>query len=120
MSEFTLAVLKIVLALPVVLVLAYLSVRYGLAYKKGFQGANRELKLVDQLFLAPKSRICVIKVGKKYLVVGVGEKEITYLAELQDYPEGEVAPGVRGYATWLEGLLGGRTSLFRKEGRDRG
>ncbi len=50
-------------------------------------GGERTLRMVDRLALAPKKWACLVNVGGRYLLLGVGEKEITLLTEITLWQE---------------------------------
>lgn len=46
------------------------------------KGRNRSLEIVDVLPLSPKQRMCVVRCYDRCFLVGVGDKEVTHIAEL--------------------------------------
>lgn len=80
------AVIRIIIFLPVVVILAYLSIKYGLGKTQQWQ-KNSHLQVVDRLVLGPKSSLYVVKVVDKYYLLAVGEAGISLLKELEAYPE---------------------------------
>lgn len=81
------AVIKLLVALPVVIAITYWVIRYGLGAQ--FRSANpaASLRVVDRAMLTPKSFIAVVRVDQEYLVVAGGEKEVSLIARLEHYPE---------------------------------
>ncbi len=55
--------------------------RYG-AQRLKAGGGRQGLRLVDRLALGPKHAVCLINVAGRYLVVGVAEREMNLLTEL--------------------------------------
>jgi len=78
---------KLGLALLVIIVLIYLSV---LMLKKmsstrlGKSGNAGSIEVVDRHFLAPKKQLCLVKVSKRYFLVGATEQAINLLADVSD------------------------------------
>lgn len=122
--DFVLALLRLVIFLPLVLGLAYATVRLGLGRAAGRAVGPGQLELVERLPLNSKSGLAVVRCGDRHFLVGLGECAPVLLAELPDYPTvtataGEVAvyplqslvekeketfnpPGPRGLlTTWL-------------------
>ncbi|MBO8167985.1 MAG: flagellar biosynthetic protein FliO [Thermoanaerobacteraceae bacterium] len=85
MSELTAAVIRLLITLPLVLVLLYFFLKYGLG-KKGFIPGGA-LKIVDQIPLGGKNFLVVVKVKEQYMLLGVSEKGIQLLERYDDYPE---------------------------------
>ncbi|MBD3217189.1 MAG: flagellar biosynthetic protein FliO [candidate division Zixibacteria bacterium] len=75
------------IALLLIIGLIYLSV---LMLKKfsnarmGKQGMGGTINVVDRHHLAPKKQICLIKVDKKYLLVGVTDQAVNLVADVSD------------------------------------
>jgi flagellar biogenesis protein FliO len=75
------------IALLVIIVLIYLSV---LMLKKvsnarmGKQSLPGTINVVDRHHLSPKKQLCLVKVDKKYLLVGVSEQAINLVADVSD------------------------------------
>jgi flagellar biosynthetic protein FliO len=85
LSSFTEAVLRLIFFLPLVVLLAYVSLKYGLG-KLQKNTLNSQLQIVDRLSLGPKSGLFVIKVAEQYLLLAVTEQHIEILKELPEYP----------------------------------
>lgn len=85
MSSFTEAVLRLIFFLPLVVLLAYVSLKYGLGkLQKNIK--NSQLQIVDRLSLGSKSGLFVIKVAEQYFLLAVTEQHIEILKELPEYP----------------------------------
>ena len=106
--EFWKALLRLAIFLPLVIGLAYWSIRFG-AKKGGYlTAASKNMRLLERLSLGPKACLCIVQVSGRYYLLGVTEREITLLRELTDYRE---------TASVLEGE---RAALFRLwQGRKR-
>ncbi|GFN24138.1 MAG: flagellar biosynthetic protein FliO [Thermoanaerobacteraceae bacterium] len=113
--DLVLALLRLFLFLPLVLLLAYVTVRYGLGRAGALTPAADGLKVVARLPVGPKAALLVVRCGKRYFLIGVGEGPPALLAELPDYAEGEAGEqmeekGTSWWDTWQE--------RFRKGSRD--
>lgn len=75
------------IALLVIVVLIYISV---LMLKKvsnarmGKQSLPGTINVVDRHHLSPKKQLCLVKVDKKYLLVGVTEQAVNLVADVSD------------------------------------
>lgn len=85
LSSFTEAVLRLIFFLSLVVLLAYVSLRYGLGRLQK-NTWNSQLQIVDRLFLGSKSGLFVIKVAEQYFLLAVTEQHIEILKELPEYP----------------------------------
>lgn len=81
------AVIRIIVYLPIVALLAYLVIKYGVA--KNYSRSKGNLRLLEQVVLLPKATINIVKVGEEYLVVSATEQEINVIKHLNDYQENE-------------------------------
>lgn len=55
-------------------------------------GKGRHLELVETVQLAPRRSLALVRLGGQWLVVGLGEKEMTHIASLPVPPEPAAAP----------------------------
>lgn len=93
-GELWKAILRLVIFLPLVLLLAYWSIRIGASRGQMWQG-SRNLRVVERIALGPKSGLCIVKVGQEYYLMGISEQRIELLKELPHYEEQET-PTLRG------------------------
>lgn len=70
-------------ALPVVLLLAYISFRLSRRYMRTLR-KGQFLKVVETVPVFNKSAISIVQVGDRYLVVGISEQGIQLLTELTE------------------------------------
>jgi len=96
---------RFVLATGVVLALlvggVWLFQRYGKrALRLG--GGERPLRIVDRVALAPKRWVCLLHVRGRYLLIGVGDKEVSLLTELFPPDEPESSAGAMEFGAALE------------------
>jgi flagellar protein FliO/FliZ len=81
------AVIRIVICLPIVVILAFLLIKYG--FSKNYLRSRGDLKLIEQVALLPKATINIVKAGNEYLLVSATEQEVTVIKKLDDYQENE-------------------------------
>ena len=70
-----------------VVVLAFVTSRW---YAKkisggGFVGSGRHIKVVDRVALGQTAGLAIVEVGGKYYFVGISERKVELLCELDDY-----------------------------------
>lgn len=83
------AVVRMLLALPVVLGLIYLVLKYGLARRYVTPAGRCRMKLVEQLPLGPKSTLSLVTLGGVYYLLAHQENSISLVKELSELPEVE-------------------------------
>jgi flagellar protein FliO/FliZ len=80
-----------------VLVITYFTTRFVGGYAKS-KVITGNIELIDSMKIAPSGYIAVVRVASKYIAVGIGKNEISFLCEL---PGEDVmirdAGGVAGY-----------------------
>ncbi len=77
------AFIRIMVALPVVAVLAYLFIKFG--FSKNQIRSRGNLEIAEQVYLLPKATLNIVRVGDQYLLMGATENEIIYIKELDGY-----------------------------------
>ena len=89
-NEYLWALLRLIIALPFVLFLAYFGLRYILAKKYPTHAAQKGgMHILDRLALSPKNMLCVVKVDKQIFLLALSETNVQLLKELEEYPEPE-------------------------------
>jgi flagellar protein FliO/FliZ len=83
--DLLLALLRLLIFFPLVLGLAYLTVRFGLGRATGRVAGPGQLELIERLPLSSKSNLAVVRCGGRYFLIGQGEGAPVLLAELPDY-----------------------------------
>lgn len=81
------SLVRLVLALPVVLGLAYLVLKYGLGRRYAVVSGSRRMKLVEQLPLGPKATLSLVSLGGRYYLLAHQENSISLIKELGHLPE---------------------------------
>lgn len=67
-----------------ILYLAYVSTKYiGKRYSLSGKG-NGNLKILDSISLGKDSRLCIVKAGQKYLLLGITQHNISLVSELAE------------------------------------
>lgn len=74
--------MKLLFALPVVILLAYISLRLTNQYLSK-QGRGKNIQILERVPLNNKSALCVVKAGQDYLVLGISENNIQVIKKLE-------------------------------------
>jgi len=80
-GEFWILLFKILIFLPFILFLLYLSLKYG-GNKLQKLHDGRYMKILDRIALSKDNSITVVKIGEKAYVVSSSSKEVRILFEL--------------------------------------
>ncbi len=80
-GEFWILLLKILVFLPFILLILYLSLKYGGNKLQKLQD-GRYMKILDRIALSKDNSIIVVKIGEKAYAVSSSSKEISILFEL--------------------------------------
>lgn len=102
--DFLLAVIRLLIFFPLVLAGAYLTVRYGLGRLNPYSASTGPLQIVARLPVSPKSSLVVVRCGRRYFLIGVGEGPPVLLTELMDYGESEVEVWEGRESLWPPGF----------------
>lgn len=86
MGSFFDALIRLVIFLPLVALLAYVSLKYGLGRMQQSTGISH-MQIIDKISLGPKSGLFVVKVAEQYFLLAVSETQIQILKELPEYPQ---------------------------------
>ncbi len=98
------AFIRIIVCLPIVGLLAYLVIKFGVA--KNYSRTRGNLRLLEQVMLQPKATLNIVKVGDEYLLLSATEKEIILIKQLENYQENEI--------TEFQSYLGDAMKRFRR------
>ena len=75
--------LSLIIVFVLLLVVAYFVTRWvGNMGQNRY--ANKNIKIIEGIRIGPNKVVQIIKVGKKYFVVGMGKDEISYLGEVEE------------------------------------
>lgn len=72
---------RLLLALPLVIGLAYLSLRIGKKYMHAM-GQGKTVKVIEAAPLTGKAYVSIVKVGREYMALGVAEGSVRVLKTL--------------------------------------
>ena len=75
--------IKVIVALLIVLLLIYTSLRIGKKYTT-IVGKKSYIKVIDTVPIYNKSAITIVKIGNKYMVLGVSENNTQLITELSE------------------------------------
>ncbi|RMF57433.1 MAG: flagellar biosynthetic protein FliO [Calditrichaeota bacterium] len=79
MLQFLLAIF---LVLGILLVLAFVARKY---MQPGMRSSgNRLIEILDSAYVSPKSRILIVRIGERVLVLGATEQHLNVLTELNE------------------------------------
>ncbi|SHF37077.1 flagellar biosynthetic protein FliO [Desulforamulus putei] len=92
-SETLWLFIKLITLLPLVLVLAYFTIKYGLARSRGFTAGARHMRIVEHLPLGSKGGLTLVELGGRYYLVAFQENSISLLKEFDSLPEPVSGPG---------------------------
>lgn len=82
-------VVRLLVALPLILGLAYLVLKYGLARRYLVTTGNRRMKLVEQLPLGTKTTLSLVALGGKFYLLAHQDNAISLVKELGELGEPE-------------------------------
>lgn len=80
-GEFWILILKIILFLPLILFLLYLSLKYGGNKLQKLQD-GKYMKILDRITLSKDNSILVVKIGEKAYAISSSSKNIEILFEI--------------------------------------
>ncbi|MDF9409311.1 flagellar biosynthetic protein FliO [Pelotomaculum isophthalicicum JI] len=80
------AAVRVLVALPLVLLMAYLVLKYGLAKRYAATPGKNRMKLVEQLPLGPKTVLSLVGLGEKYYLLAHQDNSIQLIKELDELP----------------------------------
>jgi flagellar biosynthetic protein FliO len=85
-------IVKVFLNLGLVILLIYTALSVARRLKLGtFGQTNKRLSLLETLYLAPKQKIHLVRIGKKILLIGATDDRLTVLTEEIDLESPEIA-----------------------------
>jgi flagellar protein FliO/FliZ len=82
-TGYGLYLLQTLLALGAVSLLAYVVLRYGLKRVYGRAREGAKLRVIEHLPLEPRRSVYLVEVGERYLLLGTGERGVSFLAEVE-------------------------------------
>lgn len=100
------AFLRLLIALPLTLLLAYGALKFLLPRRFPL-ASGRRMRLVEQLPLGPKAGLWLVQVGEKYYLLAHHDGAITTVREYEELPPAvgaETVEALAGLAGWRERL----------------
>lgn len=88
-TNFWWQIAKMFFWLPVVILLAYLTLKIGGQYLKSTMG-DRRIRVLEKHSLTPKNSLCIVSVDGKTLLLGVSENRVEVLDTLETIEEAEL------------------------------
>ena len=76
-----LQLITILVLLVIVIVMAYYVSKWLAGYQKTL-GTGGNIEVIESCRIAPSKFIVIVRVGAKYLALGIGKDETSFLAEL--------------------------------------
>ena len=86
-KEILLALIRTIIILPIVLVLAYFFIKYGLARRMLINDGKRRMRMIEQIPLGQKTAISLVEVGGKYILLGHSESGFCIIKEMDELPD---------------------------------
>ena len=86
-GELVWAILRLFVALPIVLILAYLLIKYGLSRRYAVLGGNKnKMRLVEQLPLGTKTVLSLVELGDRYYLLAHQDNAIQFIKDFDKLP----------------------------------
>lgn len=79
--DMWLAFLKLLIVFPILIFLLIYALKWINKYVQP-QYVNKNMQVIEQMKLSPKTTVSIVKVGTQYLVIGFNDEEIRVLTEL--------------------------------------
>lgn len=72
-------------SLALVLILAYVLIRFGLGNLQR-SNSSTQMMILDRLPLGPKQNLFIVKIKEDIFLLGVTEEKVSLIERLEDYP----------------------------------
>jgi len=108
-KELLAALVRITVLLPLICVLAYLTVRFGLGRSKhlaAYRATGKRMRVLEQVSMGPKCGLTLTQVGDRYMLFAHQENCIILVSET-DQPPAEInttAQAMPGLAQVIQGM----------------
>lgn len=86
MSDLVWAVVRLVIALPLVVLLAVATVRWGLRARYGVTGGRR-IRVIEQVPVGRSTSLALVAVGQRYYLLACQERHVSVVATFDTLPE---------------------------------
>ena len=102
--------LTVILVFVLVLALTYLTTRFVGNYQKA-RNVNRNFEVIETLKITNGKYLQIVKIGEKYVVIGIGKDNVTAVCELsaddiKPVPESSPSQSAEAFRTILEKARG--------------
>ena len=105
--NFTEGLIKLFIALPVVISMAYLSLRIANRYMKNF-GNTKNLEVIETVQVYSKAALSIVRILDGYYVLGVSEHGVETIRELSKDEAGTIRKSIsmheQGIVSQLKGF----------------
>lgn len=79
--------IRVLVLLPLILALAYVTIKYGLARNRNFTSGVRYMRTVERLPLGQKGGLALVEIGGRYYLLAFQEENVSLIKEFEALPE---------------------------------
>ncbi|AEG59523.1 flagellar biosynthetic protein FliO [Desulforamulus ruminis] len=79
--------IRVLVLLPLILFLAYITIKFGLARNRVFSTGKRYMRTVENLPLGSKGGLTLVEIGGRYYLFALQEGRISLVKEFESLPE---------------------------------
>jgi len=115
--DFGESLIKLFIALPVVIVIAYSSLKLANKYMKGM-GKSRNLEVVETVQVFNKAALSIVRIMDGYFVLGVSENGVETIRELTREESETLKAGKNTMDDSFAAQWGGFSGKWKVKGRD--
>jgi len=113
--SFTESLIKLFVALPLVLLIAYSSLKLGNKYMKSM-GKSKNLEVVETVQVYNKAAISIVRIMDEYFVLGVSENGIEPIRELSEAESKAIKKAGKSQEVGIAEHLGGFRRRWKAKG----
>lgn len=104
-SDSVLQLVAVILLFVFVLAITWFTTRWISKLQKGQMSPGKNIEVIETAKITPDKYIQIVRTGDKYLVIGVGKSEVSFLTELNsdeiEFKEESPTPSIN-FASVLE------------------
>jgi len=115
--DFGESLIKLFIALPLVIAIAYSSLKLANKYTKGMR-KSRNLEVVETVQVFNKAALSIVRIMDGYFVLGVSENGVETIRELTREESEALKVGKNNTNDGLNVQLGGFDRKWKVKGRD--
>lgn len=115
-TNAVLSLIKLIIALPLVLVLAYASLKYA-SKQVNKLGDGKYIKLLETVGVSGKSSVSMVKIGTQYHILGVSDGGIETIKVLSDTEAKEYEDDIQRKAMSTEMYANQVLDRFKLKGK---